>query len=71
MCRRLDGKLNYLTITRLHISYAVSALSKFFEAPTVLHWEVVTHIIWYLKRAPGLGYCIDRTYVSGLKVLLM
>jgi hypothetical protein len=53
--RRLVGKLNYLTITRPDISYAVSVVSHFLEAPRVSHWEVVTRILRYLKRAPGLG----------------
>jgi hypothetical protein len=60
--RRLVGKLNYLTITRPNISYAVSVVSQFLEAPRVSHWEVVTRIIRYLKRAPGLGilYRLNR-----------
>lgn len=52
---RLVGKLNYLTITRPNISYAVSVVSQFLEAPRVSHWEAVTRILRYLKRAPGLG----------------
>jgi hypothetical protein len=53
--RHLVGKLNYLTITRPDISYAVSVVSQFLEAPRVSHWEAVTRIIRYLKRQPGLG----------------
>jgi transposase InsO family protein len=53
--RRLVGKLNYLTITRPDISYAVSVVSQFLEAPRVSHWEAITRIIRYLKRQPGLG----------------
>jgi hypothetical protein len=33
----LVGKLNYLTITRLDISFAVSVISWFLEAPRVSH----------------------------------
>ena len=43
--RRLVEKLNYLTITRPDISYAVSVVSQFLEAPRVLHWEAVIRII--------------------------
>ncbi|XP_022862515.1 uncharacterized protein LOC111382708, partial [Olea europaea var. sylvestris] len=53
--RRLVGKLNYLTITRPDISNAVSIISQFLDAPRVPHWETVICIIWYLKKAPGLG----------------
>jgi len=52
---RLVRKLNYLTIKRPDILYLVSVVSQFLEIPRVSHWEAVTHIIWYLKRAPGLG----------------
>jgi hypothetical protein len=53
--RRLVGKLTYLTITRPDISYAMSVVSQFLEAPRVSHREVVTRIARYLKRAPSLG----------------
>jgi hypothetical protein len=52
--RRLVGKLTYLTITRPDISYAVSVVSQFLEAPRVSHWKVVTRIVRYLKRAHRL-----------------
>jgi hypothetical protein len=52
---RLVGKLNSLAITRPNISYAVNIVSQFLEAPQVSHRDVVTRIIRYLKRAPGLG----------------
>ena len=48
----LVGKLTYLTITRPDISYAVSVVSQFLEVPIVSHWEAVTRIVQYLKRAP-------------------
>jgi hypothetical protein len=50
----LVGKLNYLTITRLDISYAVNVVSQFLEAPRVSYWEAITCIIQYLKRAPRI-----------------
>jgi hypothetical protein len=51
----LVGKLNHLTITRTDISYAVSVVSQFLEAPRVLYWDAITRIIRYLKRQLGLG----------------
>jgi hypothetical protein len=53
--RRLLGKLNYLTITRPAILYAVCVVKQFFEALRVSHWEAVIHIIRYLKSALSLG----------------
>ena len=46
--RRLVGKLNYLTITRPNISFAVSV-------PRLPHWEAVIWIVRYLKAHPGHG----------------
>ncbi|KAB1215703.1 Copia protein [Morella rubra] len=58
--RRLVGKLNYLTITRPDISYAVSIVSQFLDTPWVSHWEAVIHIIRYLKKSPSLGILYRR-----------
>ncbi|XP_057991650.1 uncharacterized mitochondrial protein AtMg00810-like [Hevea brasiliensis] len=53
--RRLVGKLNYLTVTRPDIAYAVSVVSQFMSSPTVAHWEALKQILCYLKGAPGRG----------------
>ena len=53
--RRLIGKLNYLTITRLDVTFSVSFLSQFMGAPTVGQWEALEHVLRYLKRSPGRG----------------
>ncbi|KAJ9538575.1 hypothetical protein OSB04_031308 [Centaurea solstitialis] len=53
--RRIVGKLNYLTITRPDIAFPVSVVSLFMSSPRTPHWEVVRHILKYLKGAPGLG----------------
>lgn len=50
MIRACMGKLNYLTITRLDISFAVSDVSQFLETPVVPHWISVQRIIRYLKN---------------------
>ena len=53
--RRLVGKLNYLTVTHLDITYSVSVLSKYMSSPTISHLAVVEHILCYLKEALGHG----------------
>ncbi|XP_070014867.1 secreted RxLR effector protein 161-like [Nicotiana sylvestris] len=53
--RRLVGKLNYLTITRSDISFAVSVVSQFLRAPCKDHWNAVIRILRYIKKAPGQG----------------
>ena len=35
--RRLVGKLNYLTVTRLHIAHSVSVVSQYKSSPTIDH----------------------------------
>ena len=58
--RRLVGKLIFLTVTRPDISYAVSVLSQFMQAPRSIHLEGVYRILAYLKRAPGKGLLYRR-----------
>ena len=53
--KRLVGKLNYLTVTRPDIAYAVNIVNQFMSAPTVKHWAALEQILCYLKRAPGMG----------------
>ncbi|XAR48372.1 Long-chain-fatty-acid--[acyl-carrier-protein] ligase [Bertholletia excelsa] len=53
--RRLVGKLNYLTITRPNISFAVSVISQFLQSPRDSHWDAVVHILGYVKGTPGQG----------------
>lgn len=53
--KRIVGKLIYLTITRPDITFAVSMVSQFMQAPRVPHWNGVLRIIKYLKRYPNRG----------------
>ncbi|XP_050915416.1 uncharacterized mitochondrial protein AtMg00810-like [Lathyrus oleraceus] len=47
--RQLVGSLNYLTITRPDISFAVQQVSQFMHSPRHLHLAAVRRIIRYLK----------------------
>jgi hypothetical protein len=38
---RLVGKLNYLTITKPYISFAVSMVSQYTTRPRCPHWDVI------------------------------
>ena len=58
--RRLVGKLIFLTVTRPDISYAVSVLSQFMQAPRSIHLEGVYRLLAYLKRAPRKGLLYRR-----------
>ena len=47
--RQVIGSLQYLTLTRLDISFAVNKLSQFMQRPSTIHWSTVKQILRYLK----------------------
>ena len=51
--RRLVGRLNYLTITRLDISFPVSVVSQFLQSLCDSHWDSVIRILCYIKGTPS------------------
>ena len=53
--RRLVGKLNYLTVTRLDIAHLVSVVSQYMSSPTIDYWAAIEQILCYLKGALGRG----------------
>ena len=55
MFRQLIGSLNYLTITRPDISFAVQQVSQFMQTPRHLHLAVVHRIIRYLRGSVSRG----------------
>lgn len=57
--RSVVGALQYLTITRPDISYAVNQVRQFMHQPTTTHWTAVKRILRYLKHTfdHGLFYC--------------
>ena len=52
---RLVRRLNYLTITRLNISFPVSVVSHFLQSPCDSHWDVVIYILHFSKGTPNQG----------------
>ncbi|XP_070029701.1 uncharacterized mitochondrial protein AtMg00240-like [Nicotiana sylvestris] len=53
--RRLVGKSNFLTNTRLDIDYGVQHLSQFMQDPRKPHLHAAYHMLRYLKKDPTLG----------------
>ncbi|WMV10015.1 hypothetical protein MTR67_003400, partial [Solanum verrucosum] len=49
--RSVIGALQYVTITRLEISYAVNQLCQFMQSSTIAHWSADKRILRYLKRS--------------------
>ncbi|KAK2998185.1 hypothetical protein RJ639_014189 [Escallonia herrerae] len=58
-CRRLIGRLLYLTITHPDICYAVHILSQFMHAPRQPHLDVAHKVLSYLKGNPGQGIMLS------------
>ena len=59
--QRLVGRLIDLAHTRPDISYAVSVISHFMQAPYEEYMEVVNHILRYLKGTLGKGLMFRKT----------
>jgi histone deacetylase 1/2 len=64
--RSVVGALQYLTLTRPDISFAVNKVCQFLHAPTTVHWAAVKRILRYLKQSTKLGVKISKS--SSLRV---
>ncbi|XP_060673807.1 uncharacterized mitochondrial protein AtMg00810-like [Ziziphus jujuba] len=53
--RRFIGKLIYLTIARLDITYAVNRFNQFLASSRDSHLKAATRVLQYIKSAPGQG----------------
>ncbi|XP_019157958.1 PREDICTED: uncharacterized protein LOC109154654 [Ipomoea nil] len=53
--RRIVGALQYLTITRPDLAYAVNRLCQFMHSPTDDHWVMVKRVLRYIKGTLNYG----------------
>lgn len=66
--RSAIGALQYLTLTRPDISFAVNKVCQFLSRPTDVHWEAVKRILRYVKGTVDHGLQIRRSNSSLLSV---
>ncbi|PKI54003.1 hypothetical protein CRG98_025614 [Punica granatum] len=50
---RLVGRLIFLTITRLEISYSVNILTQFMQHARQPHWDATVRVLRFLKQSPA------------------
>jgi histone deacetylase 1/2 len=53
--RSMVGALQYLTLTRPDISYAVNKVCQYLHAPTTVHWTAAKRILRYIKHTMTVG----------------
>mgnify|MGYP001139120846 CR=1 FL=1 len=57
--RTIIGKLNFLTHSRLDLSYTVQTLSQFMQHPRTSHLSALEHTLRYLKGTYGQGILLQ------------
>ena len=65
--RRVIGRLLYLTLSRLDITFAVNKLSQFLSQPRTTHLKAAHHLLRYIKVAPGQGLFFAASSTMQLK----
>lgn len=55
------GALQYLTLTRLDISFAVNKVCQYLSQPTNVHWEAVKRIPRFINGTVAIGLHIRRS----------
>jgi histone deacetylase 1/2 len=66
--RSVVGGLQYLTLTRPDISFAVNKVCQFLSQPTDVHWEAVKRILRYVKGTLQTGLCFRKSASTGVSI---
>lgn len=59
--RSVVGALQYLTLTRPDLSFAVNKVCQFLHSPTTTHWSAVKRILRYIKGTVQFGLRIGNS----------
>ncbi|XP_031116697.1 uncharacterized protein LOC116020360 [Ipomoea triloba] len=68
--KSLAGALQYLTVTRLDLSFAINLLCQHMHVPTVRHWEQLKQVLRYVKSTLLYGLCIRTSSSRELHAFL-
>ncbi|XP_015960840.1 uncharacterized mitochondrial protein AtMg00810-like [Arachis duranensis] len=66
--RRLIGRLMYLTISWVDITFAVTKLAQFMSDPRMPHLQAAHQVLRYLKNAPGQGILFSAAFQLTLSI---
>ncbi|KAL8167123.1 hypothetical protein V2J09_008622 [Rumex salicifolius] len=55
---QLVGSLQYLSLTRLDVAFAVNKLPQYMQAPTSAHWASLKRLLRYLNGTADQGVVI-------------
>jgi histone deacetylase 1/2 len=59
--RSVVGALQYLTLTRPDLSFAVNKVCQFLHSPTTVHWSAVKRILRYVKGTLDVGLKLRKS----------
>jgi hypothetical protein len=65
--RSTMGSLQYLSLTRSDLAFAVNRVCQFMHKPSKLLWQAVKRILRYLKHTVTHGLLLNRSNVSNLE----
>jgi hypothetical protein len=65
--RSTVGSLQYLSLTRPDLAFAVNRVCQFMHRPTKVHWQAIKRILRYLKHIVTHGLLLTRTNSSQLQ----
>lgn len=71
MFRSIIGALQYITLTRPDLSFAINKLSQFMHQPTEVHFQQLKRVLRYLKFTINHGFKLQSLFILNYKHILM
>lgn len=69
--RSIIGGLQYLTLSKLDLAFAVNKLSHFLQSPTMDHWTDCKRVLRYVKGTLQHEFFLQNRSIFLLKLMLM